>query len=69
MRHMEQREAVWQWIRGDRPGGVKHMARLERTYVFLAVPCSMQDLSSQEPNPCPLHWKCGILTTGLPGKS
>ena len=20
-------------------------------------------------NPCPLHWKCGVLTTGPPGKS
>ena len=19
-------------------------------------------------NPCPLQWKCGVLTTGLPGK-
>ena len=25
--------------------------------------------SDQGSNPCPLHWKCGFLTTELPGKS
>jgi len=29
----------------------------------------MWDLSSQGSNPSPLHWKHGVLTTGLPGKS
>ena len=26
-------------------------------------------VSQQELNPCPLHWKHRVLTTGLPGKS
>ena len=40
-------------------------------YLFLAIPHSMRDLSSpdQRLNPCPLQWKHGVLTTGLPGKS
>ena len=29
----------------------------------------MWDLSSQGSNPSPVHWKHGVLTTGLPGKS
>ena len=29
----------------------------------------MQDLSSQGSDPCPLQWKCRVLTTGPPGKS
>ena len=36
-------------------------------FLFLAVLCSMRD--DQGSNPCPLHWECGVLTTGLPGKS
>ena len=38
---------------------------------FLAELHSRQDLSSpnQGLNPCPLQWKCRVLTTGPPGKS
>ena len=28
-----------------------------------------QPFPDQGSNPCPLHWKHGILTAGLPGKS
>jgi len=33
--------------------------------------CDLQDLSSptKEPIHAPLEWKCGVLTTALPGKS
>ena len=39
--------------------------------IFLAVPCSMQDLSfpGQGLNFCPLQWNCRVLTSGPPGKS
>ena len=36
-------------------------------YSVLFHPPGMWDPSS--PNPCPLQWKCGVLTTGPPGKS
>ena len=29
----------------------------------------LSSLTSGTSNPCPLHWRIGILTTGLPGKS
>ena len=42
-------------------------------FFFLAMPHGMWDLSSLTRdwtlNPCPLHWKCGVLTTRPPGKS
>ena len=32
--------------------------------------CGMRDLfPDQGSNPGPLHWECGVLTTGPPGKS
>ena len=39
--------------------------------IFLAVLHSMWDLKlpDQGSAPCPLHWKCVVLTTGQPGKS
>ena len=39
--------------------------------VFLDVPHSSWDISSpgQGSNPCPLQWKCRVLTTGLPERS
>ena len=27
------------------------------------------EFPNQRLNPCPLQWKCGVLTTGPPGKS
>ena len=33
---------------------------------YLAEPC---DIFQTRDCPCPLHWECGVLTTGLPGKS
>ena len=38
---------------------------------LLAALCGMWHLSSLKkgPNPCPLPWKLGVLTTGQPGKS
>ena len=38
-------------------------------FLFLAAPCSVRNFPSQGLNPCPLHWKHGVLTTGPPGKS
>ena len=35
--------------------------------LFLATPHSMQNFPDQGSNPCPLHWKHGVLTTGPPG--
>ena len=40
--------------------------------IYLAAPglrCSMWiQLPGQESNLSPLHWKCGVLVTGSPGK-
>ena len=40
---------------------------------FFFFGCTAQHVGSQFPdqgsNPCPLQWKCGVLTTGLPGNS
>ena len=38
-------------------------------FFFLATPCSMWNFPEQGSSLCPLHWKCGVLTTGPPGKS
>ena len=42
-------------------------------FIYLAVlglSSGMQDLvPDQGSNPGPLHWECGVLTTGPPGKS
>ena len=40
-------------------------------FFFWAMLCGMQDPSytHQGWNPCPLQWKCRVLTNGLPGKS
>ena len=40
-------------------------------FFFLAMLRGMQDLSSPDQGLilCPLQWKLGALTTGLPGKS
>ena len=40
-------------------------------FYFLAVSLSLWDLHflTRGLNPCPLQWKCKILTTGLPEKS
>lgn len=38
--------------------------------LFLAMPCSMQDLISptRDQTSAPLHWESGVLITGLPKK-
>ena len=39
-------------------------------YLFVwATPRSMQNFPAQGLNPCPLHWKGGVFTTGPPQKS
>ena len=38
-------------------------------FFFLATACSMWDLPQPGIKPMPLHWKCGVLTTKLPGNS
>ena len=35
-------------------------------FCYLAEPC---DIVQTRDCPCPLHWECGVLTTGLPAKS
>ena len=42
---------------------------LDHFFFFLATPCSMWNFPEQGSSLCPLHWKCGVLTTGPPGKS
>ena len=42
---------------------------LKFIYLFMATPRSTQNFPNQGSNPCPLHWKRGVLTTGPPGKS
>ena len=39
--------------------------------LFLSTPCDLQDSScwTKDETPCPLQWKHGVTTTGLPGKS
>ena len=43
---------------------------LQETDCFFG--CAAQYVGTQFSDPgsnlCPLHWKCGVLTTGLPGK-
>ena len=41
---------------------------INRVDFFLVRPCGMQDLSSLIRDRT-LHWECGVLTTGQPGKS
>ena len=41
---------------------------INRVDFFLVRPCGMQDLSSLIRDRT-LHWECGVLTTGPPGKS
>ena len=42
-------------------------------YLYLFLGRTVWHVGSQFPdqgsNPCPLHWKCRVLTTGPPGKS
>ena len=42
-------------------------------FSFCFLGCSVRHGGSKFPNqgwnPCPLHWECGVLTTGLPGES
>ena len=38
-------------------------------FFFFAALHSFQNFPGQWSNPCPLQWKCGILTTGPPAKS
>ena len=47
------------------------LAILNNVFFFLAMSHSMSDLSSltRDQTHCPLQWKCGVLTTGPPGKS
>ena len=55
-------------------GEAFHVEEREEGFPFLsfilAKPCNLQDLVP-EPGikPAPLHWKCRVLTAGLPGKS
>ena len=37
-------------------------------FFFWATPCGMWDCPQPKMEPGPLHWECGVLTTG-PGKS
>lgn len=50
----------------------KHCLKFKYLFIywFLAVPHSLCGISlpNQEPEPCPLHWKNGVVTTGWPGK-
>ena len=40
-------------------------------FYFFIMPCGMGEslFPDQGSNPWPLHWMCGVWTTGLPGKS
>ena len=40
-------------------------------FLFLAVPRGLREsqFPNQGSNSCPVQWKCGVLTTGLPGNS
>ena len=48
--------------------GVATGGGIQRTFLVLATTCKAL-VPSQVLNLCPLQWKNGILTTGLPGKS
>ena len=39
------------------------------SFFFPAPPHGMWNFPDEGSNPRPLQWKCGILTTGRPGKS
>ena len=38
-------------------------------FFFLATLCGIWNYLDRGSNPCPLQWKCRVLTTGPPGKS
>ena len=59
-------------VSGAFPGldwGFSFLAQMPTEVIFLKLylfaRCYFPD---QELNPCPLHWECGVLTTGPPGK-
>ena len=39
------------------------------SFLGRAAQCAGSYFPDQGSNPCSLQWKCGVLTTGLPGKS
>ena len=50
-------------------GGCKKSAPWAWYCLFVAVLRSTRNFPHQGWNLCPLQWKCGVLTTGPPGKS
>ena len=50
----------------------KHCLKFKYLFILLVFGCAPQHVGShfpnQEPEPCPLHWKNGVVTTGWPGK-
>ena len=50
----------------DLRSSLQHVGSLVATCGLLAVACGIPD---QGLNPGLLHWECGVLATGLPGKS
>ena len=64
------------WLVYREMGTLKHSSHKRHIFFFfffnfLAEPRDMWDLSSltRDSNPCPLHWKGSVLTTGQSGKS
>ena len=49
--------------------GQNHLMQSVFCFYFFAALLGMWNFPDQGPNPCPLQWKCGVLTTGPPGKS
>ena len=51
----------------DLPSSLQHMGSLVAACELLVVECGIW-VPNQQSNPSPLHWECGVLATGPPGK-
>ena len=60
---------IWGRKKKQTPKSFKKINLLKKINLFLTTTCGMQNFPDQGSNPCPLHWKGGILTTGPPAKS
>ena len=62
---------AWRIPRTEEPGGLQSIG-LQRAGHDRSDLASTRQVRSQFPNqelnPCSLQWKCGVLTTGPPGK-
>ena len=59
----------WDFLLGRDPGSLSFVFFFVCFFFFWPAPHVGSSFPDQGLNPRPLHWKCGVLTTGPPGKS